>query len=225
MKVVNLWNVDLDAAEPAGSWQSWVDPEEHRQSRSFANPRDIQRFLVRRAARRFLVASELGQPFHEVRFERGIHGKPLLVGTAPEVHFNASHSAGRALIAVGRSGPVGVDLERQVNLGDDLDRVRSALAPSEQTALSTVPPEERALAFFAVWTRKEAVLKAAGIGLRRPLNSFAVPVSINAPPQWVWLGADSAPWWVQTLEAEPGFSAALATPAEVRLVWNRFAFP
>lgn len=225
MKWVTLWSVDLDATGvDSDRWLDWVDEAERRQADRFVNPRDGRRFLARRAARRAVLAAELKLPIQAVRFVAGIHGKPALAGPANVLQFNTTHSAGRALIATSLAGPLGLDLERHLPLGEDLHRVSSAFNPSEQKSLAALPAELQTSAFFALWTRKEALLKAVGLGLSRALDSFVVPVDPGAVPQWFFLDPEASPWWLQSLSVGPGLSAALASTNRVRLDQRDFSF-
>lgn len=98
-------------------------------------------------------------------------GRPYLEGRPLE--FNLSHSGSRAVILLGRGShfldALGVDIEH-------LDRKveREALArrffTSDECVFAASDPRN----FFQIWTRKEAVLKTNGVGLRVPLNSFQV---------------------------------------------------
>lgn len=99
-----------------------------------------------------------------------LHGKPVFRKNA-DVHFNISHSGGYAALAFGNM-PLGVDIEciKQANL-----RVAGRFFLKEEYDYITEKPErEQADAFFRIWTRKEAVVKAVGSGLRIPLNDFSV---------------------------------------------------
>ncbi|MEA2842762.1 MAG: 4-phosphopantetheinyl transferase, partial [Actinomycetota bacterium] len=101
------------------------------------------------------------------------------------------------LYAFSRHAPVGIDVERA---RDDLPWARLAaryFAPEEAASIDTSD------AFFACWTRKEAVVKATGTGLSQPLRD------VVAAPGWT----------VVELRPQPGHWAALAVagPADVQL--------
>ncbi len=70
--------------------------------------------------------------------------------------------------------------------------------PAETDALMALSEEERARAFFTIWTRKEACLKATGEGLSALLDAF--PVWPRAEP----------PWQVADLDVGPDYAAAVA---------------
>jgi len=76
-------------------------------------------------------------------------------------------------VAICRCATVGIDVEKIRPLPDATE-LTSQLHPLEREALLRVPPIDLETAFYRCWTRKEAVLKAVGMGLNMPLNSFSV---------------------------------------------------
>lgn len=99
------------------------------------------------------------------------HGKPYLEGS--DFHFSLSHSGTFAVCAYSNS-PIGVDLQIiKEKLPKHLEKI---LSIQEKCYLSELQEEERKLAFFRLWTRKESLVKWDGRGLHIPLNklNFAV---------------------------------------------------
>jgi 4'-phosphopantetheinyl transferase len=91
------------------------------------------------------------------------HGKPRILGDP--VHVNVSHSAERVAVAATPGGPLGIDVEHLSSVAfADFDD--AALTPAERAAVSALPPQQRPRARARLWTRKEAALKASGVGLR-----------------------------------------------------------
>ena len=74
---------------------------------------------------------------------------------------------------------VGIDVERVRENVEHDDLARRFFAADEVRSLAALPPRLRQEAFFACWTRKEAVVKATGEGLARPLDSFVVSVDLH----------------------------------------------
>ena len=103
------------------------------------------------------------------------HGKPFLADSPPKdaLQFNASGSQELAVCAVTLGREVGIDIEACRPIEDEAF-VEQCLAPAERQAYATLSPEEKSAAFYRLWTRKEAYLKAHGTGLSRPLSSFEV---------------------------------------------------
>lgn len=108
-----------------------------------------------------------GIPADSLAFSYGEHGKPFLP-VLPDFHFNISHSGNVCAVAFSDKS-VGVDVEtvRQVNR-----KVLRRFTEKEQQAVVGSP--DPTLAFFRIWTAKEAVLKECGKGLCGGLDSFAV---------------------------------------------------
>lgn len=119
------------------------------------------------AAAHVLVREVLGRatltPPERVQMRRGEHGKPL----SDDVEFSLSHTGTRVLIGLG-GRPLGVDVEA-VPSEQTATQLSGCLHPRETAELLALPVAQRPEAFARVWVRKEAMLKALGIGLLRDL--------------------------------------------------------
>lgn len=138
---------------------------------------DRDRFTVAAALLRAVAGRATGVAASAVVVDRtcdscgDLHGRPRLPGTGLEVSI--SHSGDVVVVAVTRSGPVGVDIEQ---LGAvDTDLVSAVCTGSEMRNVAT------AADFYAYWTRKESVLKATGEGLCRPMKSIEVTPPMARP--------------------------------------------
>ena len=125
-------------------------------------------------------------------------GRPWL----PGVSFSVSHSGSLGLIAIAEGERrIGVDVER-LRLDTDFRALAERFFhPEEAAAIG----DDRA-AFFRCWTRKEAVVKALGLGLAHPLDSFVV--DFDAPGARPVRGVPGLS--VRGLEVPEGYAAALA---------------
>jgi 4'-phosphopantetheinyl transferase superfamily len=94
------------------------------------------------------------------RHERDGHGRPY-VPDDPELRLSVSHAGDVVLVALARGSRVGVDVEAVRERG--IARLPAhALTERELEAFACDPSLEL---FLSYWTRKEALLKAAGVGL------------------------------------------------------------
>lgn len=105
-------------------------------------------------------------------FAKDSLGKPFLPGH-PEVVFNLSHSRnGYAAVAAAMSGEaaaVGIDVERRIPYQDAL--ARKICSDAEAGALRQAETEEERESLLGLfWSRKEAILKCRGTGIRSPLS-------------------------------------------------------
>ncbi|NJC11470.1 4'-phosphopantetheinyl transferase [Micromonospora profundi] len=152
---------------------------------------------------------------------RRLHGRPVLAGGAPYVSL--SHSGDRVAVALCADAPVGVDVE-QVDAGIDVDAmVPFVLGASEQPAFRAVRSRQaRVEAFFRCWTRKEAVLKATGDGLRIPMREVTVGTPYGPARLIGFPGRPELPGTTRIvdLRAEPGYLGAVAvlTARPVRVI-------
>ena len=174
-----LWHVDLDAT-PAGQASECLSEDESARAAHFVFERDRRRYMAAHIALRQTLSMVTGTAAGELAFEIGAFGKPAL--TIPtKVRFNLSHSAGAGLIAINDCNSddaceLGVDVEvlRPLSYSSALAAEYFTLA--EQQGLVATAPPDRDLAFLTCWTRKEACLKALGLGLSIDTRSFEVGV-------------------------------------------------
>jgi 4'-phosphopantetheinyl transferase len=168
----------FDAAELEGSLpllERFLSTEEREKARRFVRPDVGRTCAIARGTLRWLLGAEIGCRPEEVAIVYNEFGKPELCGGAGPL-FNVSHSEGRIAIALGFGAPVGIDIER-VRPGPEWpDLSRRYFAPREAEYIESLNPEQRNQAFFEIWTRKEAYVKAQGRGLSIPLDAFCVPL-------------------------------------------------
>jgi 4'-phosphopantetheinyl transferase len=137
-----------------------------------------RQFLVARSALRHILAAELACDPRSLRIAQGEHGKPYLPDHR-SLAFNVSHCASHAIIAVA-DAEVGIDIETTRVLEDLDGLIDQTLTDAEREAVGDGSLSARSLAFLRLWTAKEAVLKALGVGLSQPLRAIEVVSSIPA---------------------------------------------
>jgi 4'-phosphopantetheinyl transferase len=163
--------VDLDA--PPGPVAGVLDEQEARRAESFVTARLRRRYVAGRTALRVVLGDALGVPPREVALETGRLGKPRLAGEPP-LWFNLAHCEGVGVIALTDSGPVGVDAESAARVREPRELSARFFDPAEAAVIARLPDAQAARAFVRCWTAKEAVLKAIGVGLTRPLRDVVV---------------------------------------------------
>lgn len=210
----HVWLVDLDLSESAREALAPLLTEEDRQrAAAFAFPELGARHLAAHGQMRRVLAAYAGRPAHGLKFRTGPGGKPFLApGDGPA--FNLSHSDGLGLLAVSQSAPVGADIERIRRSADLGEIARASFSARESLALSRFPKDRQTEAFFACWTRKEAVVKYDGRGLGLDLASFTVPVSPDCAVGRVALDRDRAVT-VFDLPVPDGYRGAVACPPQI----------
>jgi len=163
---LGLAGIPPDAALLA-SLRAHLSTDEHARLARLQRTGDQHRFLIGRALLREVLGAHLKQPPASLVFRAGPAGKPFIVtppGTAP-LHFNLSHSGNLVLVAFSATHEVGIDVERLDPSTDCAAVAERIFPPDDYRAWSSLPPAGQLPAFFQLWTRHEARLKALGHGL------------------------------------------------------------
>ena len=142
--------------------------EEVERARRFRLDRDRHEFLLARTIVRTLFSALLELSPAEVPFAAEPHCKPRL---APEagwpVDVSITHSGGWVACGFALGRQIGIDIEQDRRpSGPDIDAIaRSVFSAQEGSVYAALSDARRRAFFFDLWRRKEAVLKAAGVGL------------------------------------------------------------
>ena len=227
---VHLWRIPLEqSAGCLAARRALLSAEERTRLDRYRFPELKERFVARRGALRTILSRYVGVEPVELRFQRDAEGKPRLdvQAGAPRVRFNLSDSEELALLAVTLDHEIGVDLEALRPLPELESLARDHLAPREREELLALPESERLAAFFRVWMRKEAWLKALGSGLAHDLDTFAVTLAPRDRTGLVEVKdapTECARWSLRAFVPAPGFIGALAIEHPRPRV-RRFEFP
>ncbi len=160
-------------------------------------PADRARFVTAWTLARHVLSRTVGRAPVDLVFTRECvlcghpsHGKPRLLDST--VDFSLSHAGDRVLLAVSETLLVGVDIEERARpIGDLAGQI---LHPDESGSTEDL---------LRVWVRKEALLKASGHGLVKPMTQL----SLANPP----VGSST-----NDLPVGGRYLAAVATLARVR---------
>jgi len=192
-----------------------LSAEETERAHKFKFEKHRNRFIAGRGALRQILAPYLGANPTDLLFSYSSNGKPQLANDSAikGIHFNLAHSENVALVAVTRIGNVGVDVEhvRPVENVDHL--VARFFSARENEAFQKVPDREKPVAFFNLWTRKEALLKATGEGITRSLSLVEVSFLPGEPAQLLAIAGDAAKaaeWALRDFSPAKSFAGAVA---------------
>ncbi|HEY0976565.1 MAG TPA: 4'-phosphopantetheinyl transferase superfamily protein [Flavobacteriales bacterium] len=173
---VQVWCTTLDAARHLLSrYAEHLDDAEQERLHRFRFEHDRERFIIGHGLLRELLGRYLGMAAREVRMERGEFGKPFLSDSS--LHFNLSDTKDALLVAFQEGSPIGADIETMHRRTDHEAVGRHFFTPDE---VASIPPgEEGKHRFLELWTRKEAVLKACGVGIMDDLRTLDLGGSYN----------------------------------------------
>ncbi|MET3377997.1 MULTISPECIES: 4'-phosphopantetheinyl transferase superfamily protein [Variovorax] len=176
-----------------------LSEEERARAENLRSPIDRQRFVAAHIALRQALSEYTGLHNAALQLSTGSFGRPSLSGHT-RTQFSLSHSQGLALIAIGGRGPLGADVELLRPVPDAAVLAAEYFTHREQEALAALPAHERDRAFLTCWSRKEACLKAIGVGLLVSSQTFEVglaperrSVELSVAGRILWLVVGPAP--------------------------------
>ncbi len=199
-----------------------LDAGETGRAERFRFEHDRTTYILAHAVWRIALAMCLDVAPTKVSLIAAPAGQPTLPGTG--LSTSLSHASDWVAIAVCRAATTGIDIEQEpsrVRLGDMIDTI---CTPAEMARVKSLEAAGRGTALLALWTRKEALLKAFGVGLGvDPTTIDAGTDDLVASPS---IDGMFPACWIGNLDLAPGLVGAFAVPTGVvrveqhRLVWD-----
>jgi 4'-phosphopantetheinyl transferase len=177
---LEIWRLRFDATQPLAADLAVLDDTEKQRAATLLFPQERRRFVMGRAFLRRVLAQYTHEAPEAVALSFGPNGKPAWAGVRQPVSFNFSRSRTAYLLGVMHGHEIGVDLEDRHRVPDRSELARAYFTRNEQHALATTPIGDRDEIFLRLWTRKEALLKAAGAGLSSAPNEFGLRADLRA---------------------------------------------
>jgi 4'-phosphopantetheinyl transferase len=209
---VHVWFTPTDSRNAAEEVERVLSPDERERAGRFCFDHLRHSFILARAGLRALVGAYLRVAPEDIRFRCGPMGK-LALGRNDTLQFNLSHSHGLASFAFTLGCQIGIDVEWIRPLADFEDIAHRFFNAAEVTDMLSVPESDRRRAFFRCWTRKEAYVKAIGVGLSTPLDQFRVTFLPAEAPRIIQSNGDpevGSSWSLHDLMLPPDYAGALA---------------
>jgi len=155
--------------------------------------------------------TDCGITLPEIRYGFETGGKPFLKGLE-WFHFNISHSEDLVMVAVSENR-IGCDIEKWTEI--DLDIAKKFFFREEYENIAAVTAsEERNELFFRYWTLKESFMKATGLGMKLPLDSFSIIIGKNGGIS-VRQNVDTKNYDFAEIDAFPGYKCALCVAGKI----------
>ena len=219
---VHVWRIELEQPDHVlESFRSTLESDELQRASRFHFEKDRRHFVAARGFLREVIGRYLNAKAAAVKFSYSGYGKPALNGEHKNspLRFNMSHSRGMALLAVTKDKQIGVDVELMRADFASEEIAQRFFSRVEVESFNALPREEQVAAFFRCWTRKEAFIKATGLGLSQPLDDFDVTLASGEPAALLRCKDDDASrWFLCDLEVGDDYSAALAIETPVAKV-------
>ena len=174
---IHFYIIELDNLKPElPEIKSALSKSELETANKFKFNKDRERFIITRYLLRKILSNYLYIPPKEIQIITNQYGKPKLDSELNNnIQFNVSHSGDFAIFAINLFNEIGVDIEKIDNTINHLEIADNYFSTDEIAYLNaSTCQSEIAEKFFRIWTRKESLLKAIGIGLLPDLKKISV---------------------------------------------------
>jgi 4'-phosphopantetheinyl transferase len=172
----HIWFARLDdMRDQIPKYERLLDEEEQARAARFRFEVDRERYIIGHGMLRMLLSRYTGFDPIDIRFIRGRFGKPYLPGRP--IDFNLSDTKDAVLIAFAQGMEIGADLETMTRTVEHLQVAEHYFTENEIKGIKAAGDSKRR--FLELWTRKEAVLKASGVGIMEDLRVLEVHGECN----------------------------------------------
>ena len=159
---------------------------ERARTSAYKIPETAGVFTLARGLLRLNLAERLKCSTEEIAFSLRPSGKPDLCapkGFGRDWRFSVSHTGRQVALAFVQGVDIGIDIESFDRVAKPLDIARRYFTRAEFESLEGTEPSLVNRAFFAGWTRKEAIVKARGLTMAESLATLSVDLdpSLNEP--------------------------------------------
>jgi 4'-phosphopantetheinyl transferase len=211
-------------------FESYLDvlaDDERIRAGNYAFEADRNRFVIGRGKLRHVLGSICGVPPHSISFKYNQTGKPFLqLQREEELYFSVTHSGQIIGIAIS-SQIIGFDIE-QFRVIENMESIASEIfSESEQRQFLLLSKDQRSLAFFILWTKKEALIKGLGQGVSYPLRDLNIGISLMNPndQKAVSKCQQLQDWYLHNLSVSSQYAATIAFPSrhcDIKIFRDKF---
>jgi 4'-phosphopantetheinyl transferase len=217
---IDIWLINLAEEESdIFNHQRFITVDEKNRATRYISGKKSREFIITRSALRNIIGYVLNENPKRIGFDYTSSGMPLLDAnwSHTDIIFNVSHSHDLAVIAVSIKNIIGIDIEK-VHEDIEYEKLsRRFFSELEYKQIMDFNEESRLDAFFATWTRKEALVKATGTGIAYGLDKFDVSVAPDQPAELLgnrWQDGCQPNWSLMNIETWPDYKACLAVAGE-----------
>ena len=156
-----------------------LSPSEDSRRKKFKTEKLRNRFAIRTAMFRILLANQLNCPIEDLSISQNKYGKPYIEDSG--LYFNASYSNELAVYAFSSREELGVDIEKVVPFPDEMETAKHVMTPDEYSLYHCLDGELATEFFYRLWTAKEAYMKLLGVGLYLEPRNISLEFTNTTP--------------------------------------------
>ena len=210
LRGMQIWRVQIPNCMQLLAKTKLLPEKETSRAAKYAKQKDKDRYIISRLVLRKLLSRYSGRPFHEIIISDGKNNKPFSPGSG--IHFNIAYSGHYILIAIAER-EVGLDMEL-ISENFDYTGVSATFFSTEERAYiaQSINP---LIAFYKLWTRKEALLKYTAQGINDNI-AFAPAIDGIHNGERVFIGKEGVV--ITTFEMGERYMCSVATEPSISRV-------
>lgn len=207
----HIWRVKItEQLTNISYFQSLLNADEITMAQSYFFRKNSHCSIISRACLRILLGNYLKCDPYSIILHKNKYGK-LFLSAESDFFFNVSHTNEFILYAFTRMVPIGIDIEDTQRNIEFLDVAKLFFTEGEVEKLNRLSGDDLRSAFFRVWTKKEAFIKAVGKGMSLLLKQFEVTVLLDEFPSIISINEKAQhDWSLESFIPETGFQAAFS---------------
>lgn len=215
---IHLWCASIKGHQKdIDRYQKLLSPPERKRVENLRFKESRRTYTVCRGILREVLSSYVGKPPQELEIRKEDTGKPYLPHS--RIQFNLSHSEEHMLCAVTHGNPIGVDCQVVYEISNMDALVRDFYSSQERQLYDQCKKDNLSDFFFKTWVRKEAFMKATGLGFHLPSKHFSIITTKGDEPHLRFHRSNPISikeWSIQDISVQPRYKAALAVQGKIQ---------
>lgn len=211
---IHIWRIDTNSPniEIGDLYENVLSSDERERALRLRSENDKNRFIITRAELRNSLSKYLKVRPADIDFTYNQYGKPSIKSehNPANIKFNVTHSNTLVLYAITQNREVGIDLEYVREVSNSERIVKRYFSEEDGKFYHSQSEGNKKLAFFKLWTRKEAYSKARGMGIGLPGKKFDLSLTPkfqnnsteNTNPEWSLVDIEINSDYMASLAAE-----------------------
>ncbi len=155
-----------------GKYTYLLNQDEIERANKFRIKNKYKSYITTRIILKLLLQYYTNKKQHTIHLYKNSYGKPYVKDS--NLYFNISHTVDMSLIAFSKTNEIGIDLESTQCNSTIIDISTKYFTKREKLWIKNLPKNKKTEGFLYCWVRKEAYIKALGLGLSFPIDSFNV---------------------------------------------------
>lgn len=227
---IHVWSASIKLRENQLSrLTQFLSPEEWNKASRFRFSEYEDAYKASHSILRIILSKYVQVEPNRLLFVTNAYGKPRLLDelNPGNICFNLSHSHELLVVAITSDCEIGIDIEYMRSL-ENLEQISSRFFSVEENRhLHRFSGFEMQKAFYTCWTRKEAFMKAKGVGLALGLDRFSVsvvPEVFPIPLVLHWDPLEAPLWSLRDVYIAPEYACCVAVNGKVDRL-SHLSFP